>query len=386
MITLLASRLLSNKIRKSYRRIKTEKFAFVENSKTEGSFRQLAPSGKRKIDYFVLGDKQTLKIQNLNCSYPESGIFYFNNAQVMNSAGLIRTNKGSFLRESIEVSLMHNKRILDNTTSSKPKSNIILDATCAVLCAPCSDCYYHWMIDVLPRLELLKRNDQQIDYYIFSDLSKEFQKETLQTLGLKKEQLLAISDIPLSVRTLIYPYKPTIVDTPDHDQCYSLDPGSINFITNTFKQKNTINPFRKIFISRRLSSRRRIINQNEIDAFFVRSGFEILNLEKMTVRDQIKAFHEASIIVSTHGAGLTNLIFCQQGTKVIEIFPTDVFGYQFPKGHEVHLYARISKLLNLDYDLVLADTQVSKNASSWDANICDFFLPIKKFEKFQSLF
>lgn len=40
----------------------------------------------------------------------------------------------------------------------------------------------------------------------------------------------------------------------------------------------------------------------------------------MSVLEQIKTFSKAKFIVGPHGAGLTNLAFCNPGTKVVEFF------------------------------------------------------------------
>ncbi|CAA9378257.1 hypothetical protein AVDCRST_MAG94-4698 [uncultured Leptolyngbya sp.] len=47
------------------------------------------------------------------------------------------------------------------------------------------------------------------------------------------------------------------------------------------------------------------------------------------------------MIIGAHGAGLTNIVFCPQGAKVVEIFPTGAqtsFAYQ-----------QISAIVGLDY-------------------------------------
>ena len=48
-------------------------------------------------------------------------------------------------------------------------------------------------------------------------------------------------------------------------------------------------------------------------------GWETVALENLSIREQIKTFAEASHVLAAHGAGLVNLLWCQPGTKVIEI-------------------------------------------------------------------
>jgi capsular polysaccharide biosynthesis protein len=56
-------------------------------------------------------------------------------------------------------------------------------------------------------------------------------------------------------------------------------------------------------------------------------GFESVSLDGMRVRDQATLFASAECVVGTHGAGLTNIVFCDVGTAVIELFsPTYVNG------------------------------------------------------------
>ncbi|RYE32726.1 MAG: glycosyltransferase family 61 protein [Sphingobacteriales bacterium] len=50
-------------------------------------------------------------------------------------------------------------------------------------------------------------------------------------------------------------------------------------------------------------------------------AFSIVYLEDYSVADQVKLFYNAREIIAIHGAGLTNLIFAQPGTTVIELFP-----------------------------------------------------------------
>jgi capsular polysaccharide biosynthesis protein len=50
-------------------------------------------------------------------------------------------------------------------------------------------------------------------------------------------------------------------------------------------------------------------------------GFRKVTLSGMSVSEQCELFSSAEVVVAPHGAGLTNLLFCREGTRVVEIFP-----------------------------------------------------------------
>ena len=106
-----------------------------------------------------------------------------------------------------------------------------------------------------------------------------------------------------------------------------------------------VKPHRKIVVLRPGAVTRRIQNSDEL--MLNLKGWETIVLEKMSIREQIKTFAEASHVVAAHGAGLTNLLWCQPGTKVIEI----------NQKSEIHkkVYPLLSHNLNLEHKLYLAD-------------------------------
>lgn len=77
-------------------------------------------------------------------------------------------------------------------------------------------------------------------------------------------------------------------------------------------------PFRRLYISRQKARHRRLKNENAVQDYLLAQGFEILFLEEIPLREQVKKFYEASVVLGQHGAGLVNLIFSQEA-KVIEI-------------------------------------------------------------------
>jgi capsular polysaccharide biosynthesis protein len=81
----------------------------------------------------------------------------------------------------------------------------------------------------------------------------------------------------------------------------------------------TVEVRRRVYISRAQASRRRLINENEIWPLLKKSGFERVYMEDLSFESQIQIMRETAVLVAPHGAGLTNMIFCSEGTHVVEI-------------------------------------------------------------------
>ena len=105
------------------------------------------------------------------------------------------------------------------------------------------------------------------------------------------------------------------------------------------------NARRKIFISRDDAPARRLINAEQV--FMALQGWETVTLTGMGIKQQIELFSEASHVVSTHGAGLANLLWCGPGTKVIEISQTEML--------DKKVYPVISHHLGLIHKVILGE-------------------------------
>jgi capsular polysaccharide biosynthesis protein len=104
-------------------------------------------------------------------------------------------------------------------------------------------------------------------------------------------------------------------------------------------------PNRKIVVLRPGAKTRRMLNSDEL--LLKLKGWETVTLEKLSIKDQIKTFAEASHVLAAHGAGMVNLLWCQPGTKVIEIQDRNMLHKK--------VYPLLSHNLNLDHKLYLAD-------------------------------
>jgi capsular polysaccharide biosynthesis protein len=123
-------------------------------------------------------------------------------------------------------------------------------------------------------------------------------------------------------------------------------PPWIRYLANLIVGED-IKPSRKIFITRKDAMNRNIKNQNEL--LMALKGWETVTLENLSIKDQVKTFAEATHIVSPHGAGLTNLLWCRPKTKVYELTHKAFIGKI--------VYPSLSHHLELKHHVILCDTE-----------------------------
>ncbi len=78
-----------------------------------------------------------------------------------------------------------------------------------------------------------------------------------------------------------------------------------------------------IFVSRGGARLRRLKNEADLASALSARGYATFTPDGSDQRAQIEAFHAAEVIVTVHGAALTNLLFCKPGTKIVELFPAN---------------------------------------------------------------
>ncbi len=219
-----------------------------------------------------------------------------------------------------------------------------IDGTVVVLAGLLNNVYFHWMLDILPRLQLLYNSEIElgkIDQFLVSN-QLSFQTETLNNLGIPESKIIAVDQYHhIQANRLIVPSFPGTIAWMPKWTC--------EFLRHHFLDQQAIDNSEKIehlYISRKLAANRRIINEDEVIKLLENYGFKSVNLESMSVKKQAALLANAKVIVAAHGSGLTNTIFCQERTKLIEIFsPNYVY----------HCYWWLSNLVDLEYYYLLGE-------------------------------
>lgn len=76
---------------------------------------------------------------------------------------------------------------------------------------------------------------------------------------------------------------------------------------------------KRIYISRLNAKKRKIINENELYGILKKHCIDIVNPENLSFQDQVTLFRNAKTIIGLHGAGLTNMLFMNRFSNVVEI-------------------------------------------------------------------
>lgn len=193
--------------------------------------------------------------------------------------------------------------------------------TAAVLSVVGGKRYYHWLMDLLPRLGLLERAGYilgKIDKFVVNDFSEPFQKETLAHFGITEDRLIVPTySTHLKADRLLLPSLPGTSGNPLKS--------THAFLRKAFLPKTPSPQKRRLFLSRKDATYRRLLNEDEVTAYLEKRGYEPVTLSGLSIKAQAALFQSAESIVATHGGGLANLVFATPGARVVELFaPTYV--------------------------------------------------------------
>ncbi len=240
---------------------------------------------------------------------------------------------------------------LDSEPVASPGRHVVIGG-------PVDAVWYHWLFNWCPRMLLVKqlRPDlfaaPDVRFVVHPNAMLEPYRAVLDTFGLADDRFLVIDparDYRLEEACL--------VSFPDQNKLY---PDLIRRFSRhlhdafgTARASATDGAKRGVFASRQAlpPPKRRIANFDAIEPVLRRFGLEIASLGAMPAREQARLFHQAGIVVGTHGSDLSNILFCKPGTPIV------VIENRFSVAHNLHVgLLKLAEVLDLDYRLLLSDT------------------------------
>ncbi|RDV13697.1 glycosyltransferase family 61 protein [Pontibacter diazotrophicus] len=204
----------------------------------------------------------------------------------------------------------------------------------------------HWFVDVLPRLHLLRESGlyDKVDWFYVPSTRYSYQTETLELLGIPADKIISGETHPHIAADCV------IASTAPRGNHTLVPQWLCDFIQSSFmpyaeKESDMLVPESPyLYISRSDSKMRNVLNEKELLQVLEPYGFRCVVASQLSIKEKIKLFSKAKVIMGATGAGLISMFFCKPGTKMVELFN---------EGFVIEPFYDIASKIGLDYEYII---------------------------------
>ena len=228
-----------------------------------------------------------------------------------------------------------------------------LEGTSLLLNQVGADNYFHFVNEIIPKISLsgTVMPLDEVDHFICHNRIAGFMEAWLSYAGIDTKNLVPMETEGFSCDRLLFSNNiapRAVVPKWALDFSRSLIP--IDTETPTPK---------RIFVSRRDATKRRLLNHEEIETLLEARGFEHVTMDARSPEQQASLFHNSDCIVGVHGAALSSIMFCEPRTKVIELMPNN---------HLAPHFWTTGQQLDLNYHLITG-TETALSVPKWRRDV-----------------
>jgi hypothetical protein len=290
---------------------------------------------------------------------PELGVLSLSNARILGPDGWLVTDDGSLLYEST----WYGSSFSRHPRSIAYGTPLPLLGTCLSLASDFARGNYgHFMLDCLGRLALFQKSGlsfDDVDYVYLPKPMSGTAAKLVRRLGIPVHKCLWAGEGDIQADLVIGTSFP------------GLRRNYAPWLTKFFRAQLVHPPVRhdrRVYVPRK--GQRKVANEEELIPILRRFGFEVYDLDD--VEDEAAFFSECEIVVGPHGAGLTNLVFCSPGTKVLELIPSD---------HVHPYYYTIATSAGAEYSYIVGHSKGLRPQGAFGPSPFDFEVSPDVFER-----
>ncbi|HEX8844375.1 MAG TPA: glycosyltransferase family 61 protein [Pyrinomonadaceae bacterium] len=176
--------------------------------------------------------------------------------------------------------------------------------------------YFHWIADALTRLFTVRDHASELVLLLPHRYEKlGFVRPSLAPFGFKHIEFIREREI-LHCRRLVVPTH----TAPSGNYNEEVIGGVRQLLVEAYGARPEEHASGgRLYISRGHAAIRRLKNEEEVIDVLREFDFEVAHFENYSFEEQVKMASRARNIVSSHGAGLTNMLFMQAGGNVLEL-------------------------------------------------------------------
>lgn len=193
--------------------------------------------------------------------------------------------------------------------------------------------FYHFISEAIIKLHFCRKILTEVDYILVPGDKANWKENWLLAANINLNKVIWLTnashfifDQLIFTNRLIY------------DQQFTN--WSVNALKSLYKyeQVNALKQNRIIWSSRRTANYRNFLWEDKIKKYY--PNIEFIDFSKLSSSQTIQICKETKFFLGPHGAGFSNLVFCNPNTIVLEIFPSLEFQ---------PLYNRLSNKCNLNH-------------------------------------
>lgn len=273
--------------------------------------------------------------QKLLIKHPERKLFSVQNAAILGPSGIIydRSTRTAIFESAVE----WDDDLDTNRVFGSPKLKKVtkIEGVAYSICSIGADGgFYHFFHEVLPKLKLIEDYLSFIDYIIISGEACEWKLKWLKEIPLILPKILWLDgNGHLTFDQLLFCNQLVKDQHPSY--------WSISVLKKFFLNYNKladILPTAIVWATRKDENKRVIAWEDDIGSKF--PDIKFIDFSNLSVSETITLCRSSAIFIGPHGAAFSNLIFCHETTKVIEIFDSEQL---------LPLYGRLSYTLGLEH-------------------------------------
>ena len=225
-----------------------------------------------------------------------------------------------------------------------------------------SNGYFHWICDVLPRLEATCVSEiSQRSFLVPAMAMFSYVPPSLGPYGFSevcvtpwKERIRCADLMIVTQAAPTGNYRPSLMRS----------------LRSRFRSHfGSGRAQRKLYISRARAERRRIRNEDEVADVLARHGYERIFLEDLSLQEQVQMVGSAKVLLGNHGAGLANMAWMLPGTTVLEL--------RLQGDRQNNCYFSLASALDIQYRYLSCDAAERQN----DAHVADLVVDSVELEK-----
>ena len=247
------------------------------------------------------------------------GMYVVRGAVIRGHAGIMCTPKAEFFLEQ-NAGLLDNDQLLQQMArvAAHPSRGTGTTVEHLIsLISTCTDCFWHWMMDSLPKAFIAEQSGYSGSYLVPSGGPTAMRIESMELLGIEPSRLITQASDEYRVRNLSIPTYFSGFNAPFNP--IFMRAYRDHILSHVAPSSSSPE---KIYVARKPDAKnRRVVNHDEVEALARRAGFTTVYFEDLSLQEQIAVASRARTMIAPHGSGMTHTLFMPESSSIIEFFP-----------------------------------------------------------------